>query len=307
MVFGGSGRPCYPVWREGSLGVPAPIFCLGVAVIKQEIEFVKLNPTGNMTVLVRTEHPVEEYRRIASEIMSYGNVHAEQVGFVRKPASSEADAFLHMAAGEFCGNACMALAALLASEGGLAVNDSTDVVLEASGAEDFVTCQVRRRYHEYFCQLTMPIPRAVEQRAVGGHDGSSALVTYPDSLHVVIEADRVDRTARERAQALAAQLGKTWDVPLIGVMLYNPALNELDPLIHVPALDSMIWERGCGSGTASIGAYLAWKEDGAVAASVTQPGGTMYVAANCEGGELTDITVEGSVKIVAEGKAYIDV
>jgi diaminopimelate epimerase len=276
-------------------------------VIKQEVDFVKLSPTQNMTVLVTTEHPIEEYRAIASKLMSYGNVHAEQVGFVQKPESPEADARLHMAADEFCGNACMALAALLASEGEPAGVDSTDVVLETSGVEGFVTCQVRKRRHEYHCQLTMPIPRKVEQAAPVDAGGDSALVVYQDSLHVVIETDRVDGAVRERAQSLATRLGETWEVPLIGIMLYDPGRRELAPLVHVPSLNSMVWERGCGSGTASVGAYLAWKENGAVAVSVAQPGGTMYVAVSYDQGEMTDIKVSGSVKIVAEGKAYIDV
>lgn len=48
----------------------------------QEIDFIKFNPTQNMTVLVKTNYPVEEYGHVASKIMSYDNVHAEQVGFI---------------------------------------------------------------------------------------------------------------------------------------------------------------------------------------------------------------------------------
>ena len=48
--------------------------------MKQEIEFIKFNPTQNMTILVKTNYPVEKYKHIASEIMSYDSVYAEQVG-----------------------------------------------------------------------------------------------------------------------------------------------------------------------------------------------------------------------------------
>jgi diaminopimelate epimerase len=275
-------------------------------VSTREIDFVKVSPTQNMTLLVRSEHPVEEYRGIATAIMSAGHVYAEQVGFVRKPTSPAAGAGLHMAAGEFCGNACMALAAVSASEEGLGAIGPTDVLLESSGAEDVVRCRVERRYPDYFCELAVPLPRRVEPWTASGRaDAGSALVLYDDSLHVVIEADRVDQETRDRAQATALRLGESWSVPLIGVMVYESRRKRLTPLVHIPSLECMVWERSCGSGTGSLGAYLALKERGPIATDVTQPGGTMHVTANCAHGRLAELTVAGSVRIVAEGKAYV--
>ena len=268
----------------------------------REIDFIKVSPTQNMTLLVRSEHPVEEYRGIATAIMSAGHVHAEQVGFVRKPTSPGADAGLHMAAGEFCGNACMALAAVSASEEGLGTTGPTDVLLETSGAQDVVRCRVERRYPDYFCELAVPLPRRVEPWAA---DGGSALVRYEDALHLVIEADRLDQETRDLAQATALRLGESWSVPLIGVMVYEARRKRLSPLVHIPSLGCMVWERSCGSGTGSLGAYLALRECGPIATEVTQPGGTMHVRANCAHGRLAELTVAGSVRIVAEGKAYV--
>ncbi|WP_157756956.1 diaminopimelate epimerase [Plantactinospora sp. KBS50] len=270
------------------------------------IEFVKLSPTENMTVLVRTEHSVEEYRDIALRLMSYGSVHAEQVGFIRQPTSTAADAGLHMAAGEFCGNACMALAALVASERRLPVDQSVDVTLEASGAAGPVRCRVVRGRLDYSCRLTMPIPRTVRGSATIGEVGrADALVVYDNCTHAVVEVERIDPAAREAAQALAARLGEMANAPLVGVMVYDPGSNHLAPLVHIPALGGMTWERGCGSGAGSLGAYLAWKRGSDVATSVVQPGGTMNVRASYGSGGLSEIAVEGSVRIVAEGKAYI--
>ncbi|MEY8740110.1 hypothetical protein AB9M62_11345 [Bacillales bacterium AN1005] len=52
--------------------------------MKQEIEFIKFNPTQNMTILVQTNHPAESYPHIASQLMSYEHVYAEQVGFIER-------------------------------------------------------------------------------------------------------------------------------------------------------------------------------------------------------------------------------
>ena len=69
--------------------------------MKQEIEFIKFNPTQNMTVLVKTSHPAEEYQHIASSIMSYDHVYAEQVGFIVPSLQRGAAARLQMAGGSF--------------------------------------------------------------------------------------------------------------------------------------------------------------------------------------------------------------
>ncbi|MED5052464.1 diaminopimelate epimerase [Anoxybacteroides rupiense] len=279
--------------------------------MKQEIDFIKFNPTQNMTVLVKANQPVEEYGRIASKIMSYDNVYAEQVGFIEKPRNHQAAAHLQMAGGEFCGNACMALAAYIASEKGLKQNDWMELLLEASGTDRLIMCQVKRDSDEYYCQVTMPIPKQIEQKTIqyDGDDLDIVIVRYQEFIHIVIEVNEFSSAVREKAQSLARLLGITIGANLIGILLYKSKSDELAPLIYVPHLDSMVWERGCGSGTASLGAYLAWKNKNKrnVAAPIRQPGGTMKVVAHCHEGILTNLKIEGCVGIVAQGKAFINV
>ncbi|WHY54636.1 diaminopimelate epimerase [Peribacillus simplex] len=274
----------------------------------QEIDFIKFNPTQNMTILVKTNYLIEEYKHIASKIMSYDSVHAEQVGFIEKPINNKAAAKLHMAGGEFCGNACMALAAFIASEKGLKHNDLAEIILEASGTDKLITCQMKRNLDEYHCLVTMPIPKKIEQRTIkyDGNDLNMIIVRYHEFIHIVIEVEEFSKTVREKAQSLAKLLGVTLGAQLIGVLLYKSKSVEMAPLIYVPHLDSMIWERGCGSGTASLGAYLAWKNKGEIVTNIRQPGGDIKVFATCHGEELTSLMIEGSVQIVAQGKAFID-
>lgn len=277
--------------------------------MKQEIDFVKFNPTQNMTILVRTKHRQEEYTHIASKMMSYDSVHAEQVGFIRTPANHRAAAYLQMAGGEFCGNACMALAAYIASERGIIHNDLMSIDLEASGTNRLVACQVKKVSEQYVCCVSVPVPQKIEQKSVRyeGENLEMAIVRYADFVHIVIEVERFNRQVRDRAQGLAELLGAMLGTSLIGVLLYNPALNEMAPLIYVPSLDSLIWERGCGSGTASLGAYMSWSKKGAISAQIKQPGGIIQVTADCSEDEITELKIEGTVEIVAQGRAYINV
>ena len=128
--------------------------------MKQEIDFIKFSPTQNMTILVKTDHAAEKYNHIATRLMSYDNVYAEQVGFIERTRRPEAVARLEMAGGEFCGNACMALAAHHASEAGLAHQESMDIMLEVSGTDQLIMCHVKKQQNEYDCQVTMPITKA---------------------------------------------------------------------------------------------------------------------------------------------------
>ncbi|MFM9277495.1 diaminopimelate epimerase [Paenibacillus jiagnxiensis] len=277
--------------------------------MRREIEFVKVNPTQNMTILVTTKHRAEEYAHIASKVMSYENVYAEQVGFIEQPVKPEAAAHLQMAGGEFCGNACMALAALIASEKGIAAGGVMNIELEASGSEQIVSCQVKKIKEGYICRMDMPVPRKIEQQTVRyeGEDLTIAIVRYHEFFHLVLEVDRFNKAVRKKAQRLAKLLGTTSGFSVIGVLLFRPAANELAPLIYVPSLDSMIWEKGCGSGTASLGAYMAWKNKGAIAVQINQPGGIIHVAADSSNNEITNLSIEGSVEIVAQGQAYLNI
>ncbi|MFB9325557.1 diaminopimelate epimerase [Paenibacillus aurantiacus] len=277
--------------------------------MKQEIEFIKFSPTQNMTVLVKTDHPAAQWPRIASQVMSYDSVYAEQVGFIGRAARTGADARLTMAGGEFCGNACMSLAVYHAAERGLAADDIAHVQLEASGTEQLVSCHVTRGSDAYICRIDMPSPRQIEQRTIS-FDGSEldiAIVRYPGFIHLVVERERFDDEAREKVQALAKLLGVATGAPLIGVMLYNPAISEMAPLIYVPYLESLVWERGCGSGTASVGAYLAWQHKRDIAQDIRQPGGIIRVFAVHHPESPGSVAIEGAVHIVAHGKAYIDI
>ncbi|WP_416147602.1 diaminopimelate epimerase [Salipaludibacillus sp. HK11] len=277
--------------------------------MKYEIDFIKFNPTQNMTILIKTNYPVEKYKLIASKIMAYDNVYAEQVGFIQKSINNKAAAHLQMAGGEFCGNACMTLATYIASEIGLKKNHLTEILLEVSGTDKLIMCQVKRNVEEYHCQVTMPIPEKVEQKTVkyGGSSLNMTIIRYQECIHIVLEVDKFSKEIKKKAQSLAKLLGVTLGSKLIGVLLYKPKSDELVPLIYVPHLDSMVWERGCGSGTASVGAYLAWKSQGEITAKLRQPGGTINVFADYYEGVFTNLKIEGAVRIVAKGKAFIDV
>ncbi|GIP19739.1 diaminopimelate epimerase [Paenibacillus sp. J22TS3] len=277
--------------------------------MRREIDFVKCSPTQNMTILVATRHPTREHALIASKIMSYDSVYAEQVGFIEESNLGAARAALRMAGGEFCGNACMALAAHIAAEENIKPHASTRVLLEVSGTDQLVSCEVKNKRDVYVCQVEMPLPKQIERKTIPFAEVSLdlAIVRYEDFIHIVMEVEQFDEPSRINAQTIARVIGAAAGSKLIGILLYQPQVQELQALIYVPNLDSLIWERGCGSGTASLGAYLAWKNQKSIEASIRQPGGTIEVAAYWNNRGLETVTISGNVSIVARGKAFVDI
>ncbi|GAE28730.1 diaminopimelate epimerase [Halalkalibacter hemicellulosilyticus] len=276
--------------------------------MRREVEFFKCNPTQNMTILVKTSHPKELHPLIAAKMMAYDSVYAEQVGFIEQAASNEAVATLSMAGGEFCGNACMALAALVASTQTIDEQGLTDIVLNASGTKELIKCHVRKKADQYDCQVTMPLPQKIEQKTIeyDGEQREIVIVRYHEFIHIVMELHEYNESMKKKAESFARLLAIAGGAKVIGILFYQASTKEMYPLIYVPQIDSMIWERGCGSGTASIGAYLAWKAKDEVQAKVKQPGGVMEVWATADNDKITGLSIKGSVGIVAEGKAFID-
>ncbi|MET3544912.1 diaminopimelate epimerase [Paenibacillus favisporus] len=276
--------------------------------MRREIDFVKFSPTQNMTILVQTRHPVKEYALIGSKIMSYDSVHAEQVGFIEPPNHDLAHAALRMAGGEFCGNACMALAAHIATEEDVQPHKLLRVLLEVSGTDELVVCEVKNNGDAYVCQVIMPLPKQIERKTIPYADSALdlAIIRYQDFIHIVMEVEQYDEPTRITAQTIAQVIGVAVGSNLTGILLYKPVTHELRTLIYVPKLDSLVWERGCGSGTASLGAYLAWKNKTSIESAILQPGGIIDVAADWNNGRLATLKVSGNVNIVARGKAFVD-
>lgn len=244
-----------------------------------------------MTVLVLSPVPRGDQPAVATALMDYESVHAEQAGFLESATLPGTRARLQMAGGEFCGNAAMSLAAWLAREDGVA---DGEIPLEVSGAAEIVLCRVRLAGDGiYRCALDMPLPATLETAC------DFPVVRLPGIAHAIVEGADAD------AESLVRRIAEATGEEAAGVILFSRADLAIRPLVYVPAARSMVWERGCGSGTAAVGAYLALKRGADVELSIRQPGGVIAVRAACGDGKITSLAIEGGVRIVAEGIAHI--
>jgi len=255
-----------------------------------KIHYTILDPTENITLLVRTPVPRADQPRLAAELMKQ-EPKAEQVGFLEPSEKSEAR--LQMMGGEFCGNAAMSLAALLCRRKGRA---EADIPLEVSGAAGTVNCHVTWVDGCYLGTVEMPLPEKIEQTSLplDGKDCLFPVVFFEGICHAVLPWGSV---GREQAEAVLRAWSPLLPREAVGLLFYDQAAERIDPLVYVKSTDTAVWERGCGSGSAAVGALRAWQEERDQCITVRQRGGTIAVSCLRRGGVFTSLTITGTVKV----------
>ena len=268
-----------------------------------ELQFVKVNPTANMTILVETPVPRHLHAAVAEALMAYEGVYSEQVGFLEPAVLPGARARLQMMGGEFCGNASMSLAAMLARDAG--ISQPGEIPLEVSGANGLVRVRISPEGAGFRCGVDMPLPDFVGKREFPVDSAKIALpyVRFPGISFAIVPIPMAD--------AEAARLIASWHHSVggdaFGILLWDEKKSAMRPLVRVQGTNSAVWERGCGSGTSALGAYMACREKKSVCAEIAQPGGTIGVRGTFSGGALSALSIVGTVLPVCKGVAWIDV
>ena len=272
-----------------------------------EVKFAKMNPTQNMTILVESPVPRSRHRQTARGLMDYGGVYAEQVGFIEDASDPTAWARLQMMGGEFCGNALMSLAALLALDRNLPQKINADIPLESSGAQGLVKVSVMPGAAGIKCSLELPPPRSVSRAFLkaGNRRLNPTVVDLDGITHFVLPADQAKGWEAARAEETLRRWAEECPSEAAGLILFDADDCSIKPLVLVKTTGSLVWERGCGSGTAAVGAMLAEEARKTVKVKVAQPGGVITVRADYADGRVSRVVIGGQVKLAARGLAYL--
>ncbi|WP_169506440.1 diaminopimelate epimerase [Paenibacillus lemnae] len=260
-----------------------------------------------MTILVESHHHRDCYQEVASRLMAYDHVFAEQVGFIEAPRSDGAWARLHMMAGEFCGNAAMSLAVVMAWKQNLLPGEQLLIPLEVSGSHSLLLCQVKADPSGFTCKVDMPLPSSIVKTSflIDGCHVPAAVIRFSGIVHVILQPPCVDERTKAMAQKLITSPDLLQGESAVGIMLYQSQSREMTPLIYIPEADSLVWERGCGSGAAALGAFLAAEAEISLHIHIRQPGGSMEVWAQYDNGRIFGLSIQGHVDISAAGIAYV--
>ena len=261
-----------------------------------------------MTVLVTSAVDRRLHTAVAGKLMAYDNVHAEQVGFVEKPEDPNAAARLQMAGGEFCGNAALSLCAYLVWSGRIDCDTHCTVPVEVSGAGGILHCDIKREGSYFLGKIGMPVPSAIEtfEAEISGHRCALPLVRMPGISHVIVDTAEISADREAVVRALTENPGTFTAEDAFGIMFYDKTASSITPFVCVNTSGTKVWERGCGSGTAALGAYLAHSSGGDVKIAIAQPGGVITVEVCVTGGKITGVSIEGKIEIAAYGKAVME-
>lgn len=258
----------------------------------KELNFVKINPAGNITLLYNIKNiDKNEIQRISKISMGELNLYAEQVGFIN-------DTHLQMMGGEFCGNACRSFAAYLAFND---ISFQREKIYKITCSGEISELNVKVTASEvdniFLSQIKMPKNISIKMinlELLKEETKEMCEIIFEGIVHFIIEAlpnkeiiDKI-RNYCKKKKYLA-----------FGIMFFDYNKSFMTPYVEIQGFDG-VWENSCGSGTTALGYYL--KEYKNVEfAKIIQPGGWLEVC--YRNGE---ISIDGPVEIIAEGISYIN-
>ena len=260
--------------------------------MRRSIRYAALDPTGNITLLVRTAVPPALQPACAARLMTLEPA-SEQVGFLSD--GTDTDIALRMAGGEFCGNAAMSAAVLFADASGAG---SKRLQVAVSGIRSPVEAETKLLPDgDWLGTVSMPAPISVRREVLP--DGSERPVIRFDGITHVIMDGTPDP---DYAESLAPFWCRALDAQALGLLFLDVKNGTMSPLVYVPGAGTLCWENSCASGTTAVGAFLAAEGRGSVRVSLRQPGGILTAEADADG----RITLQGKVRILGERASEIE-
>ena len=241
------------------------------------IQYVAADPTGNITVLIRSPYTAETRQAMIRE--AFEKVPScEQAGFISSVSPSLIR--LEMMGYEFCGNATLSAAAYQAYLNGMAPGHSGVINVASSGVDRPVPVEIRcLGESEYSGTLEMPCPRHDQYRGF-------AAVHLEGISHLLIPEGTF---SDEEAVSLISEYAEELGVPALGMIFWSGHGESgsddllqgesvrIRPLVYVRGSDTVVWEHGCASGSIAAG-YYRWTADKSIAhRDVVQPGGVISI------------------------------
>ena len=258
----------------------------------QVLNFVKINPAGNITILIDNFDIYDKnIPKLSEEIMKETNLYAEQVGFIK-------DSHLQMMGGEFCGNASRAFASLLAFRD-KDFSEQKNYSITCSGESKVLDVDVRNdgAKNKFLAKIKMPKFLSLEEINVDEY--KLGLVRFSGINHFIFNIKENKETSFENIIDLVKKYLSKEEYSAFGIIFFDRDNLSMKPYVYVKEVGSGVYENSCASGTTALGYYLK-KYKNLDRAKIIQPNGWLeYIIENDE------IYIDGPVEIVAEGRVYI--
>lgn len=261
---------------------------------EKSLDFIKVNPAGNMTILIENlNYENKDILSISEKIMKETNLYAEQVGFIKEN-------HLQMMGGEFCGNASRSFASILAFRDKTFLKQK-NYFITCSGEKEILEVDVRETENKNQFLAKIKMPKYLNISEIEILDKTKIkhkfiLVEFAGIHHFIYQDSSSNR---EEIIELIKTYMKDKNYSAFGLMFFNKSEFSIIPYVYVKGFEDGVWENSCASGTTALGYYLK-KFENIGRAKIFQPAGWLEFLFSDE-----DIYIDGPVEIVAEGKVYI--
>ena len=280
-----------------------------------KLEFTKVSPSGNMTILIWSEVERSKQAKIANILMDVTyHLGAEQVGYVEASQNPKAVAHLQMMGGEFCGNATRSLAFMLVARNfpNITIKESlAKFYLTVSGVEEPLEVEVEcdKNQNPLSAKVEMPIYKRID--SVCRREGAE-VVSLEGISHIIVDSEKrafKKESYREDFIALRDHFNLQ-DKEAVGVMwrgVRGDGSLSLEPVVWVKETDSYYYETSCGSGTMALALSLAKENSSRYQEFKIYQPSKKYITAIVERDDNQFLKgyIKGSVDIIAEGYCFI--
>ncbi|RDY20462.1 hypothetical protein [Criibacterium bergeronii] len=281
-----------------------------------KLNFVELNPCMNKTVFILDDVPVEKYAEISEKIISYENLFAEQVGFLKPPFDKNNDAHLHMMGGEFCANATISLAAYTAFNNQRCFENGADACklnIEVFGQDQALECNVTKTSldNTFYTDIQMPLP--IGKMQIIDEIGSIKNIKKIDFNGIThFSVDDKNFNNIEEREVFFGEVKNFMEenqssYMAFGIMFYDYEKSFMTPLVYVKGTDSLFWEKSCASGTSAFASMMTFEKNKSLNIDIAQPGGSINVNTTFENGKITKIILGSEVSVIAKGQLYVNI
>lgn len=281
-----------------------------------KLNFVELNPCMNKTVFILDDVPVEKYAEISEKIISYENLFAEQVGFLKPPFDKNNDAHLHMMGGEFCGNATRSLAAYTTFNNQRFFENGADACklnIEVFGQDQALECNVTKTSldNTFYTDIQMPLP--IGKMQIIDEIGSIKNIKKIDFNGIThFSVDDKNFNNIEEREVFFGEVKNFMEenqssYMAFGIMFYDYEKSFMTPLVYVKGTDSLFWEKSCASGTSAFASMMTFEKNKSLNIDIAQPGGSINVNTTFENGKITKIILGSEVSVIAKGQLYVNI
>lgn len=277
-----------------------------------KLEYVKLNPSGNTTIIVDNRENMlrrEQYAELATKLMGMESLCAEQVGYMESPTMPGALMRLHMMGGEFCGNATRCFAKFICDLDlpGIDWNEGHTeciVPVEISGYPHVLEEKVMD-YCEESARVYggMPLPVKIEKGQLKGVTGPVTFVHFEGILHMILE--NVEFSEKLGKELMDNIIEEKPELEAAGLMFYDSERSYMWPAAYVRETGTLVFESSCGSGSIAVAAAVCDQTSQNVdKLAVHQPGGTLEVSFGSREGRQYAV-LGGLISLVSKGTVWV--